>query len=317
MTTPTAPPPLPPQLTPRRRRSKSPGWVKFARIPLYLWALTMLVPFYWMLIGVFKPVPELTRYPPTFFVNDPSLTNFNDPDWTPDEQTVQRTAGLFQRYEEVTLGFGRFVLNSLFISTSITVLSLLAAALAAYALTKLDIPGRRTIFLVVVGSMMIPWQVSLIPNFLLVKDLPGLGLDTFQAYIIPALPKAFVVFFLVQFLRSIPDELIYAARVDGAGEWRIWWRIVMPLLRPALAAMAIFVVIAEWNNFLWPLIIVRSDSMRNLPVALANLNSSQYSAGNMGVFMVAALIASLPTIIFFLIFQKHFTRGIALSGLKG
>ena len=209
------------------------------------------------------------------------------------------------------------MLNSLFISASITILSLLAAALAAYALTKLDIPGRRTIFLVVVGSMMIPWQVTLIPNFLLVKDLPGLGLDTFQAYIVPAIPKAFVVFFLVQFLRSIPDELIYAGRVDGAGEWRIWWRIVMPLLRPALAAMAIFVVIAEWNNFIWPLIIVRSDSMRNLPVALANLNSAQYSAENMGVFMAAALLSSLPTIIFFLVFQKHFTRGIALSGIKG
>jgi multiple sugar transport system permease protein len=298
----------------KRRRF---SWGTVARIPLYIWAATMMVPFYWMLIGSFKPVPELTRYPPTFIVDDPSTDAFYDPQWTDQQQTIQRTEGLFQRYDHVPLGFGRFVLNSLFISTSITILSLLAAALAAYALTKLDIPGRRTIFLVVVGSMMIPWQVTLIPNFLLVKDLPGLGLDTFQAYIIPAIPKAFVVFFLVQFLRSIPDELIYAGRVDGAGEWRIWWRIVMPLLRPALAAMAIFVVIAEWNNFIWPLIIVRSDSMRNLPVALANLNSAQYSAENMGVFMAAALISSLPTIIFFLVFQKHFTRGIALSGIKG
>ncbi len=135
---------------------------------------------------------------------------------------------------------------------------------------------------------------------------------------IPALAKAFVVFFLVQYMRSIPDDLIHAARVDGAGEWRIWWRIVLPLLRPALAAMAIFVVLNEWNNFLWPLIIVNNDLYANLPVALSRLNSSAaQNPQHMGVIFAAAMLTSIPTVVFFLAFQKHFTRGIALSGIKG
>jgi multiple sugar transport system permease protein len=119
-------------------------------------------------------------------------------------------------------------------------------------------------------------------------------------------------------MRSIPDDLVHAARVDGAGEWRIWWRVVMPLMRPALAAMAIFVVLAEWNNFLWPLIIVQSDDMANLPVALSRLNASNaFNPQHMAVIMAASLLTSLPTVIVFLFFQKHFTRGIALSGIKG
>ncbi|MFC6085261.1 ABC transporter permease subunit [Sphaerisporangium aureirubrum] len=125
------------------------------------------------------------------------------------------------------------------------------------------------------------------------------------------------VLFLVQFLRSVPDDLVEAARIDGAGEWRIWWQIVLPLLRPALAAMSIFVMLGEWNNFLWPLIIVETDQMANIPVALARLNSAFTGTQHMGVLMVASLLASLPTVIFFLLFQKHFTRGITMSGLKG
>jgi multiple sugar transport system permease protein len=225
-------------------------------------------------------------------------------------------AGLFQRFSDVPGGFGRFMFNSLFVATTITVLSLVLASLAAYALTKIDLPGKRVIFVVIVASMMVPWQVSLIPNYLIVRNLGWL--NSYEGYIIPALAKAFVVFFLVQYMRSIPDDLVHAARVDGAGEWRIWWRVVMPLMRPALAAMAIFVVLAEWNNFLWPLIIVQSDSMANLPVALSRLNASNaYNPQHFAVIMAASLLTSLPTVIVFLIFQKHFTRGIALSGIKG
>ncbi|MDR7273226.1 carbohydrate ABC transporter permease [Catenuloplanes atrovinosus] len=286
------------------------------RLPLYLAGLTMLVPFYWMASAAFKPVPELTRNPPSFVPGDPTLDAFYEPAWDPGVRADQLVAGLFQRYQDVPGGFLRFMGNSLFVAAAITVLSLLIAALAAYALTKMDLPGRRVIFVVVVASMMIPWQVTLVPNYLIVRNLEWL--NTYQGYIVPALAKAFVVFFLVQYMRSIPDDLVHAARVDGAGEFRIWWRVVMPLMRPALAAMAIFVVLAEWNNFLWPLIIVQDDTMANVPVALSRLNASNaFNPHNMAVIMAASLLTSLPTVIFFLAFQKHFTRGIALSGIKG
>jgi multiple sugar transport system permease protein len=279
---------------------------------LYVLGATMLVPFYWMVLGAFKPVPELTRDPPSFVVEHPSTANFSDPD----AGRPGHVAGLFQRFTDVPLGFWRFFLNSIGIATAITVGSLLIASLAAYVITKSRLPGRRAIFLGVIATMMVPWQVSLIPNFLIVRNLGWL--DSYLGYVVPALPKAFVVFFLVQYLRSIPDDLLAAARVDGAGEWRIWWQIVMPLLRPALAAMAIFVALGEWNNFVWPVIIVQSDSMANLPVALNRLNAANAQDPRlMGVMMAGALITCVPTLVFLLTFQKHFTRGIALSGIKG
>lgn len=284
---------------------------ELARIPLYLWAGVVLIPFWWMIIAAFKTVPELMKNPPTFYPEDPSLDSFYDPSLGGNDSVP----GVFQRWEEVAGGFFRFAANSFGITVVVTVLSLLIASLAAYMLTKTQAPGRRVVFVVIISSMMIPWQVSLIPNYLLTSDL-GMT-DSYLGYIIPGLAKSFVVFFLVQYLRSIPDDLVHAARVDGASEWRIWWQIVLPLLRPALAAMAIFVALGEWNNFLWPLIIIRTDELFNLPVALSNLNNTIVSSpGSMGVAMAASMLATLPTVVFFFLFQKHFIKGIALSGIK-
>jgi multiple sugar transport system permease protein len=284
------------------------------RLPFYLLSLTMVAPFYWLLITVFKPPAELARTPPSFVPQAPTFANFYDPEWSPERINPGHLQGIFQRYQ-VDLGFWRFMINSIVITTTITVGALLICSLAAYVIAKHDIKGRRAIFLLIIASMMVPWQTTLIPNYVIMRNLGWL--DSFPAYIVPALAKAFVLFFLVQFLQSLPNELIQAARVDGAGEWRIWWKIVLPLLRPALAAMSIFIVLAEWNNFLWPLIIVQSDEMANLPVALARLNSYFGGPDHQGAIMAGGLLASVPTIVFFLIFQKYFTRGIALSGLKG
>ncbi|MCC5578507.1 carbohydrate ABC transporter permease [Microtetraspora sp. AC03309] len=288
---------------------------RWAKAPLYLLAITMIVPFYWMAITAFKPVSEITRNPPSFIPQSPTTVGFSDPEWNPTADNPGHVAGLFQRFTEVDLGFWRFAINSVVVATAITLLALLTASLAAYVITKHAVRGRKVIFLMILGSMMIPWQATLVPNYLVVRNLGWT--DSYLGYIVPAIPKAFVVFFLVQYLQSIPNDLIEAARIDGAGEWRIWWQVVMPLLRPALAAMSIFVMLNEWNNFLWPLIIVESDQMANLPVALARLNSAFTGAQHMGVIMAASLLASLPTVVFFLLFQKHFTRGIAMSGLKG
>ncbi|MEU5873705.1 carbohydrate ABC transporter permease [Glycomyces sp. NPDC047010] len=290
---------------------------ELARLPLYLWAVVVLIPFWWMIIAAFKTVPELMKNPPTFFPRDPSLDSFYDPSapapgGTPNPDAVP---GVFQRWPEVAGGFLRFTLNTFGVTVIVTVVSLLIASLAAYMLTKTNAPGRRTVFVVIISSMMIPWQVSLIPNYLLTSDL-GMT-DSYLGYIVPGLAKSFVVFFLVQYLRSIPDELVHAARVDGASEWRIWWQIVLPLLRPALAAMAIFVALGEWNNFLWPLIIIRDEDLFNLPIALSNLSNAIVSSpGSMGVAMAASMLATLPTVVFFFLFQKHFIKGIALSGIK-
>jgi multiple sugar transport system permease protein len=293
------------------RRSRINGHL--LRLPFYLLSLTMIAPFYWLVITVFKPPAELARTPPSFIPQSPTFDNFYDPEWT-GQGVTGHLQGIFQRYQ-VDLGFWRFMFNSIFITTAITVASLLICSLAAYVIAKHEIKGRRTIFLLIIASMMVPWQTTLIPNYVIMRNLGWL--DSYAAYIVPALAKAFVLFFLVQFLQSIPKELIQAARVDGAGEWRIWWKIVLPLLRPALAAMSIFIVLAEWNNFLWPLIIVQTDEMANIPVALARLNSYFGGPDHQGAIMAGGLLASVPTIVFFLIFQKYFTRGIALSGIKG
>ncbi|MBN6055487.1 carbohydrate ABC transporter permease, partial [Nonomuraea sp. RK-328] len=292
------------------------AWINrhLLRLPFYLLSLTMIAPFYWLVITVFKPPAELARTPPSFVPRSPTFDNFYDPDWSAQQINPGHLQGIFQRFQ-VDFGFWRFLFNSLFITGAITVGSLLICSLAAYVIAKHDIRGRRVIFLMIIASMMVPWQTTLIPNYVIMRNLGWL--DSYTAYVVPALAKAFVLFFLVQFLQSLPNELIQAARVDGAGEWRIWWTIVLPLLRPALAAMSIFIVLAEWNNFLWPLIIVQSDEMANLPVALARLNSYFAGPDHQGAIMAGGLLASVPTIAFFLVFQKYFTRGIALSGLKG
>ncbi len=287
-------------------------WGVFGKIPFILLALTMLVPYYWMAIGSLKPVPELLRAPPTFTVENPTLNNFYDPLGNTPPNHVE---GLFQRFENVPWRFGTFYANSVLVTVVNTVVSLIFASAAAYVLAKLKIPGRNVIFLIVVASMMVPWQVTIIPNFLTMRDFGWI--NTYTALIVPALAKAFAVFFLRQSMLSLPNELLDAARIDGAGEVRIWWSIVLPLVRPALTAMAIFVVLGEWNNFLWPLIVVQDDAHATLPLILARLSNTLLSPATTGVVMVAALLTSLPTVIFFLIFQRQFVEGIALTGVKG
>jgi multiple sugar transport system permease protein len=289
------------------------------RLPVYIvmviLTITMIIPFWWMLIGAFKPVPELLKNPPTFYIENPTLNNFYDPNVTDAVPPPGHTHGLFQRFERVPLGFGTFYINSVIITTSITVLSLLIASATAFVLAKQNIPGGRAIFLVILSSMMLPWQITLIPNFLVLRDLGWL--NTYQGYIVPALASPFAVFFLRQYTMSLPDELFDAARIDGSSEFRIWWQIILPLTRPAIAAMAIFAVNGNWNNLVTPLIIAKTDAMATLPLALQRLVSLYASPINMGVIMAGALLMSLPTLIFFLIFQKEFIQGIAITGLKG
>jgi multiple sugar transport system permease protein len=282
-------------------------------IPVLVLAVLVMMPYLWMVMGAFKPIPELNKVPPTFYIENPTLNSFYDP--LGGKGIELHVEGILQRFQQTPGGFGRYYLNSIFVTITITVGVLLLGSLAAFVLAKHSFPGRNFFFLLFVASMLVPWQVLLIPGFLLVQQLGWI--NTFTGLIIPALPKAFVVFFLRQYMMSLPDELLDAARIDGAGEFRIWWQIVLPLVRPALIAMSIFVLLGEWNNFVWPLIVIQSSDNRTLPLALALLNSALNGASNQGVLMAAAMLVSLPTVLLFLIFQKQFIRGIALTGVKG
>jgi multiple sugar transport system permease protein len=281
------------------------AWDIALRAPFYLLALTVLAPYYWMVISAFKPVSELLRNPPTFWVQQPTLGNFYDP----------VAGGLFQLFRNAPLRFGSFFVNSLWITVTVTVLTLLLASAAAYVLAKHRIPFRTLIFIAIIASMMIPWQVLIIPNFLTVKNLGWI--NSYWALLIPPLPKAFAVFFLRQYMLSLPDDFIDAARIDGASEIRIWWQIILPLVRPALIAMAIFIGLADWNGLLWPLVVINDEAHGVLPLALARLSWSAEDPTSAGIVMAASLLASIPTLLFFLFFQRHFVEGISFGGLKG
>ena len=209
----------------------------------------------------------------------------------------------------------RFYFNSVVVAVINTVVGLTVASLSAFVLAKHRFPGQNIIFMIILASMMVPWQVSLIPNFITVHRLGWL--DSYWGLIIPAIPRAFALFFLRQFMFSLPDDLIDAARVDGASELRIWWRIVIPLTIPAMVAMGIFMLVGEWNNLLWPLVIIQSSDLRTLPIVMSQMLGPYSPPLELGVVMVASLIVSLPTLVLFLLFQKQFVRGIALTGLKG
>jgi multiple sugar transport system permease protein len=288
---------------------------KLGRLPIYLLTFVMIAPYYWMITSSFKSVKELQVVPPTIWPKKWILGNYYDRNFDPLNYKQDVMQGLFQRYPDLKFGFFRFIFNSFFVNISITVLTLFIGSLAAYVVSKHRFKGKKAVYLIIIGSMMIPWQVGLIPGFLLMDKFGWL--NTFWAFIVPALPKAFIVFFLTQYLTSIPDELVEAARIDGASEFTIYFRIILPLLKPALIAMMIFTAIGEWNNFLWPLIITNSQDMATLPVALANLrNAGAGNIGTQGIIMAASLITSIPTIALYFATQKHFIRGIALSGLK-
>jgi multiple sugar transport system permease protein len=285
--------------------------INAAYIPVIIMAFLMILPYYWMIIGAFKPVPELRKVQPTFIVHNPTLHSFYDEagNTPPDHQE-----GLFQRFKDAEGGFARAYANSVFVSVSITFASLLISSLTAYVLCKHRFPGRNFFFMLFMASMMVPWQVTLIPNFLIMRDLDWLD---FRAVVIPASAQVFAVFFLRQYMLSIPDEILDAARVDGAGEFRIWYGIILPLVRPALVAMGLTIFLGQWNNLVWPMIVLREADMRTIPLAISQLNQTMSGATTLGLIMAAALLTSLPTLILFIFFQKEFVRGIAMTGVKG
>lgn len=256
--------------------------------------LVVLVgPFLWMLLGSFRPDRELKAVPPAWLPQDPTLDNY-------------RT--LFTE-----LDFPTYFLNTAVVALAVTAGNLAFCSMLGYALAKLDFPGRRVIFALVLGTLMIPGVVTFVPLFVLVSNL-GL-VNTYPGLIFPFLAGPFGVFLMRQFAQSLPDELIHAARVDGAGEWRIFTSVILPLCKPALATLGILTFLTSWNNFLWPLVVAQTEDRYTLPVALAiyaiGENKSDY-----GLLMAGSVVIVLPVLAVFLVLQRHFVRGIAMTGIK-
>lgn len=259
---------------------------------LAAFAAGMVFPFVWMLLTAFKPESTIVKFPPQLWPTNWTLENF---------------ANIWQR-----VPFGRFFVNSVLFAGGVMLISLLFDSMTAYALARLRFPGRDAIFIFVLIALMIPFQVIFIPLFVTVHDL-GL-LNSFAGLIIPRATNAFGIFMLRQFFLTLPRELDEAARIDGAGEFYIYSRIILPLSGPAIATLAVFHFMYNWNDFLWPLLITSSIDMRTLPSGLA-LFMGQHVV-EYGVIMAGAALALAPLFIAFLFAQQYFVRGIALSGLK-
>jgi multiple sugar transport system permease protein len=276
----------------RRVGARSTGNVLLRTLFVACVCLFMLFPLYCMVIVAFTPKDEL-------FSGGTHL-------W-PDRFTMSNFSDLFDSFPITT-----WLTNSVMVATITTVLSVTVNLLAGYAFAKLRFPGRGALFVLILSTMMIPAQAIMIPQFQTVSDLGLVG--TFWAVIIPSAATAFGIFLARQFFQAIPDELLEAAKVDGAGPVRIFLRIVLPLCKPLIAVMVLLAFMTQWNDFLWPLITLKDSDLYTLPVSMRFLQG-QYDA-NYGGLMAMALLTCLPLVVMFLLLQRYFVQGLARTGIK-
>jgi multiple sugar transport system permease protein len=260
---------------------------------LILFSIFMLVPFVFAVLGSLKPEPEVFAIPIRWLPSEPQWQNYILP---------------FQK------NVGRYFLNSLIVSGIQTFSPLLLCSMAGYSLAKFNYPGRNLAFIFILSTIMLPIQVTLVPTFLIIKELGWV--NTYAGLIVPGLATTFGTFLMRQFFLSIPSEYVDAARIDGASEPRIFWNIMLPMCRPALSALAIFSFTGSWNSFLWPLVVVNQDEMRTIPLGIVFYIGEQ-RAPEYGQLLAVAVLATLPVLALFLAMQREFIRGAAISGLKG
>ena len=286
---------------PRLRRSLMPQTASYTILALA--AILVVFPFVWGLSGAFKPRHEIMQIPPKLLSEEWTLDNF------PALQEV--------------FPVGRIYFNSLFVTITATIVQIFTSAITGYGLAKFNFPGRQTIFILILSTMMVPFFVVLVPLYVMVV---GWGwLDTYHGLIIPVLFTPFGIFLLRQFSRTIPNELLDAARMDGASELRVFIQIALPNLKPPMGALGIFSFTAIWGDFLWPLFMINKAILRTIPLALSTLISvnprGMGAAGDgvsrIGILMAGDLIAVIPVVIFFFIFQRYITEGVTLTGMGG
>lgn len=259
---------------------------------LWIAALTAF-PLLWMLSASFMPSGEASTFPPPLLPSAPTLEHYR---------------ALFERAD-----MGRYLLNSGAVATAVTLVSLFINSLAGYAFAKLRFRGRERVFRSLLAALVIPAQVAMLPLFL---EMRALGLvNSYAGVIVPAAASIFGIFLIRQFALSIPESLLEAARIDGATEFEIYWRIAMPLMRPVLVTLALFTFMGSWNDFMWPLIVLTDDDLYTLPVALATLTRERVQDNEF--MMAGAVVTTLPVLVVFLALQRHYVRGIMLGGVKG
>ena len=250
-------------------------------------------PLLWMLSASFMPSGEASTFPPPLLPSAPTLEHYR---------------ALFERAD-----MGRYLLNSAAVATAVTLVSLFINSLAGYAFAKLRFRGREKLFKSLLAALVIPAQVAMLPLFL---EMRALGLvNSYAGVIVPAAASIFGIFLIRQFALSIPESLLEAARIDGATEFEIYWRIAMPLMRPVLVTLALFTFMGSWNDFMWPLIVLTDDDLYTLPVALATLTRERVQDNEF--MMAGAVVTTLPVLVVFLALQRHYVRGIMLGGVKG
>ncbi len=300
------------QTTERRRRAslgrilRGAAWRLLVYAVLIAGAVVFMAPFAWMIVASLQNQANMFRWPPTWMPVDPSLDNYT---------RFLRNANI-----------GRWFFNSAYIALSITFLQLFFNSLAAYTYAKRKFPGRDFLFALGLGTMMIPGWVMLIPQYIILKHFPLFGgnnimgqgghgwLDSYWGLIAPGVVSTFGIFLLRQYMKNIPDELLDAARIDGAGHFRMYWQIVLPLSMPALAAHSIFTFQFVWEDFFWPLIIVSDPELYTVPLGLTLFIVKNKTVWDQ--LMAGSVLVTLPVLVVFLVFQRQFIKGIALTGMK-
>jgi len=269
-------------------------------------AVAAVLPFYWTLLTSLKPDNEIFSQAHR---------------WIPSKLTLQHYKDAFS-----TVPFARYFLNSAILAVAGVLSNLFFGSLGGYAFSKLEFKGKKSLFVALLSSMMVPGIVTMVPSFLVLKNFPLMGgnnilgkggmgfINSYWAIILPGAAGAFAVFFMRQFFNSLPDDLADAARIDGCSEFRIFWNIYLPLTKPALATLGVMTFQAGWNSFMWPLIVLNSDKMMTVQVGLASFTYSHNT--NYGPLMAGTVIVTLPMLIIFMYAQKYFVQGIAFTGGK-
>lgn len=294
----------------RRRRNakmlRDAAWKLVVYVLLFAGAVLFVAPFAWMVTASLQPLGDMFRWPPSWIPRSVSLSNYTR----------------FLRSENLGLWF----FNSFYVALALTFLQLFFNSLAAYAFAKRKFPGRDLMFLILLGTIMIPGQVLLIPSYIILKHMPlfggnnllGMGghgwLDSYWGLIAPGAVSTWGIFWMRQYMKGIPDDLIDAAKIDGASEFRIYGQIILPLARPALAASAIGTFTYSWNDWFWPLIITSSENLRVLPLGLALFVTKNKVVWD--IVFAGSVLVTLPVLLMFLLFQRQILKAAALSGLK-
>jgi len=263
-------------------------------------ALVTLLPIVYMVSTAFKPLEEMFLYPPRFFVRHPTLRNF---------------AELLIAMDGLSVPFARYAFNSVFVTVVTVTAGVILSSMAAYPLAKYPrMPGNKLFFSIVVSTLMFAPEVTQIPRYLIVDRLHLI--DTYAGLILPVIAGSYGLFLMKQFMEQVPIELIEAAKVDGASEWRIFWRVVMPLVRPAWITLIIFSFIGTWNDFFTPLIFTRSEQMKTLPLVMSSLGGGPGVVARWGAVAAASLVVTLPTLVLFVLLQRYVMETMAHSGIK-